>query len=240
MKIYMGTTPLSEKPRLKFALSHYDVKRWTVGQEQGKGGYQHLQWRAETGDDLFFEHVKNLCPQSHIEKAEKWSNYEEKEGHYWRSFDRKENLEQRYGKLTARQEYILKRVLQENDRQVVVWYDKTGGVGKSWFTGALWERKIAHFTAESTATAMVRDIASEVKSGGFRPIVIIDLPRNAKWTDDIYLAIERIKDGLIKDPRYESNGYNIRGVKVLVNTNERPKTPKLSADRWIIEEEPLS
>ncbi|APG55809.1 rep protein [Macaca mulatta feces associated virus 5] len=114
-----------------------------------------------------------------------------------------------------------------------MWYDKVGNCGKSWFTGALWERGLAYVTAESKDDAVIKDIASDFLDHGYRPFVIIDLPRTAQWSNELYLAIERIKDGLIKDPRYNSRTVNIRGVKVLVCCNSLPKLDKLSKDRWV-------
>ena len=79
-----------------------------------------------------------------------------------------------------------------------------------------------------------KDVANEFINHGWRPYVIIDLPRTAKWTDELYYAIEKIKDGLLKDPRYQSKTVNIHGVKVMVMCNHEPNVSKLSADRWVL------
>lgn len=215
---------------------HYDIHKWIVGAETGNGGYKHWQIRMEWRLD--FKILKILFPRGHIEKAnnsEKAWQYEAKEGFYWKSWDRRENIQQRFGKWRYSQERICEYLEATNDREVVVWYDERGGCGKSWFTRSLWEKGMAYFTvADSSVKTLVQDIASEYLKNGWRPIVCIDIPRAAKWTTELYEAIERIKDGLIKDPRYSSASVNISGVKVLICTNSRPKLDKLSFDRWKI------
>lgn len=84
-----------------------------------------------------------------------------------------------------------------------------------------------------SAESMIKDVASKM-SKDRRPIVVIDVPRATKWNSQLYEAIEVIKDGLIDDPRYSSNALNIKGVKVLVMCNTKPKLDKLSEDRWVI------
>jgi len=210
-----------------------DIKKWVVGAEKGAGGYEHWQVRMQCRYN--FEQLKALFPRAHIEEASDTWEYEIKEGKYWTSWDRKENRQQRFGKYRYAQKRVYETLQDTNDREVVVWYDEEGKAGKSWFTRALWERGEAYFCAGYTSGgAIVQDIASEYIKHGWRPIVIIDIPRAGKWTPDLYEAIERIKDGLIKDTRYSASTVNISGVKVLVCTNTKPKLDKLSADRWRI------
>lgn len=238
-----------------------DIHKWVIGLEQGKGGYQHWQVRLEARDGFFGFEQKTVpiydawgrqidkqkitvktgwlpenIPEAHCEEgSDKW-DYETKEGIYWTSRDKPKNISQRFGRMKGAQEYVLNVLSRTNDRQIVVWYNESGGIGKSWLTGALWERKLAYKTSGNTAQAIIFDIANSYYYGEYRPNVVIDLPRNAKWTDDLYLAIEQIKDGLIGDPRYGAHMVNI-DVKVLVMTNTMPNKKKLSADRWVIIED---
>lgn len=118
---------------------------------------------------------------------------------------------------------------------MVVWYDPKGNAGKSWFLAHLWETGQAYVCqSQDTVKGMIQDIASDYMNHGWRPYIAIDLPRTWKWTDDLYCSIERIKDGLIKDCRYNAKTIHIRGVKVLVTTNVFPKLEKLSDDRWVV------
>ncbi|APG55823.1 rep [Macaca mulatta feces associated virus 4] len=243
-KTYMLTIPRNdtyrEGNRIFAWFRKNDIHKWVLGAEKGSGGYEHWQMRVQCR--FGFEELKVLFPTAHIEEcSDKWT-YEAKEGVYWRSNDRRENIQQRFGKLRYAQKRVIERADGTNDREVVVWYDQEGKAGKSWLTGAMWERGLAYFSvADTSGKTIVMDIASEYLKNGWRPYIIIDIPRAGKWTPELYEAIERIKDGLIKDPRYSSEAVNIHGVKVIVMTNTMPKLDKLSADRWkIITQEELT
>ncbi|APG55784.1 rep [Macaca mulatta feces associated virus 10] len=186
-----------------------DIHKWVLGAEKGAGGYEHWQMRVQCR--FGFEKLKVLFPNAHIEEcSDKWT-YETKEGVYWKSNDREENRKQRFGKLRYAQKRVIEHADGTNDREVVVWYDQEGKAGKSWLTGAMWERGLAYFAvADTSGKTIVMDIASEYLKNGWRPYVIIDIPRAGKWT-------------------------------VIVMTNTMPKLDKLSADRWkIITQEELT
>lgn len=225
----------------------YDGKRYTVGIEKGRRGTKHAQIRIEfSGNpeiefigfdekkvkvDHFFEACR--MNKAHCEKSENWSDYEGKDGFYITNNDTSEVRNQRFGKPTQLQQAVLNVLRNNNDRQVTVWYDAKGNSGKSWLTGHLWEKSQAHYVRlVGSAESMIKDVASKMTKQR-RPIVVIDIPRAKEWNDEIYEAIEVIKDGLIDDPRYQANALNIRGTKVLVMTNRNPRLTKLSEDRWI-------
>ena len=240
MQTYMMTIPRTVSKRaLRIMIDANDCKKWVIGKEKGKNGYEHWQVRLETSNDSFFEWMQDHIPTAHIEKSDNGVDeceYETKEGQFIRYSDRTPVLIQRYGAFRPNQKRALQALQATNDRQVVVWYDETGNVGKSWFTGALWERGMAYVTPPTidTVKGLIQWVASCYMDGGFRPYVIIDVPRSWKWSEQLYSAIESIKDGLIYDTRYHSRMINIRGVKVLVMTNTMPKLDKLSQDRWCI------
>lgn len=221
-------------------IDKFDIKRWVLAREKGKHGLDHWQIRIEASGgeeqrNQIFEFCKKSYPSIHMEKSEKWSDYERKESHFWTSMDTWEVSKQRFAPLRKGQEQLLKAVYKENDRQIVVWYNPEGNVGKSWLIGALWERGIAHFVpVELSLSKMIQDVAAEYIINGWRDIIVIDIPKTIKWDNDLYTALERIKDGLIKDTRYSPHPINIRGVKILVTTNTLPSKNKLSADRLII------
>lgn len=130
---------------------------------------------------------------------------------------------------------VMEALQGTNDRQIVAWYDPKGNAGKSWLLGHLYETGEAWVVqAQDNVWGIVQDVASKYIDGGWRPIVVIDIPRTWKWTLDLNVAIERIKDGLIKDAKYPPHTVHIRGVKVLVTCNSMPKLDKLSADRWVV------
>lgn len=240
MQTYMMTIPRTVSKRaLRVMIEKNDCKKWIIGKETGKNGYEHWQVRLETSNDSFFEWMQEHIPTAHVEKSDNGVDecrYETKEGQYVMYSDRVQNLMQRYGAFRPNQKRAMQALQATNDRQVVVWYDETGNVGKSWFTGALWERGLAYVTPPTidTVKGLIQWVASCYIDGGWRPYVIIDVPRSWKWSEQLYSAIESIKDGLIYDTRYHSRMINIRGVKVLVMTNTMPKLDKLSQDRWCI------
>ncbi|AXL65911.1 replication-associated protein [Fly associated circular virus 4] len=260
VKVYLLTVPLvhriqfdsplyrwrhsssySTKRAIRILIESLDCKRWIVARERGRGGYEHLQVRVETSADNFFDRVSRVLPCAHIEESTSaysdW--YERKEGRYVTSSDllpgRTKVLKQRFGCFYPFQKRVLRALQSTNDREVVVWYDQTGNAGKSWLKGALWERGLAYIIQPmSSISVMVQDVADEYLRHGYRQYLVIDIPRTWKWSEDLYCAIETIKDGLLKDPRYNSETVNIAGVQVLILCNTLPKLDKLSVDRWII------
>lgn len=249
MTVWMMTIPREGCSRNKLFqfMEDYDIHKWIIGREEGKSGYKHWQVRFSTSqfdrdevndkNELIsgIERIKDWFKQAHIEKASDTWNYETKSGNYFRDDDNDLILRQRFGKLRDNQQKVLETVYGTNDRQIVTWVTEEGNVGKSWLCGALWERRIAHTVQpQNTAKGLIQDVASEVLSNGKRDIIIIDIPRTWKWTEELYCAIETIKDGLIKDTRYGSRTVNIRGTKLLVLCNAEPKLGKLSRDRWVI------
>lgn len=236
-KDYMGTIKRfkGDKAQWKRLIKDYDIHKWVCGIEK-KNGYWHLQIRIRMRDSPDpFEVLKYYFPDGHFEPcSDKW-NYEKKDGRYWCGDDTVENRKMRFGKPFGWQNMCLDWLKMGNDRTIKVIANEQGGIGKSWLTGHLWEKGKAHVVqAQNTAKGLIQDCASEFIDNGWRPIVIIDIPRTWKWTDDIYVAIERIKDGIIKDTRYGSRTINIHGVIVLVMCNTAPDKRKLSSDRWDI------
>nr|QBP37139.1 replication associated protein [Porcine associated porprismacovirus] len=237
-KTWMLTVPRKDTAKEWVAIWRWlrvnDVHKWVCGMETGKGGYTHWQIRLQVNKS--FKQMKaEWGPKAHIEEASDVWEYERKEGVFFSSEDSRETRIQRFGKPNWRQEAVLEALQGTNNREIVVWYDPKGNAGKSWLAAHLYETGQAYICmAMGTINNMIQDIAGEFLKHGRRPIVVIDIPKAWKWTPDLYVAIERIKDGLIKDTRYSPRTYNAAGVKVLITTNTMPKVDKLSADRWII------
>ena len=262
-EIWMFTAPFNKKEHigilkeLKNAWSEFDGKKYVIGYEKGRNGYRHIQGRIQISANTDYKIVERIGKHKtrtrngsrmfdklsgcgiHCEKTEQWTDYESKDGYFISSDDTMEVRAQRFGTHTEDQKAVLRLLESNNDREVTVWYDQTGNVGKSWLTGHLWERHKAHYIRMTgSAESMIKDTCSKM-SKERRPIVIIDIPRATKWNNDLYQAIEVIKDGLIDDPRYSSNAINIRGTKVLIMCNTKPKLDKLSEDRWIFYNAPV-
>lgn len=256
-KDYMVTMPRNGKNALELLkyINQNDVHKWIIGLEKGKTGYQHWQVRIRAREDFFgFQTIEYAgqklkiktgwlpqhIPEAHCEECSDNWEYEQKEGRYIASWDMMEARRQRFGAPRWYQEKALEALQRTNDREIVVWYDPTGNVGKSWLNGYLFETQKAYYLPPylTSIQSMIQTLASMVledRKTGYppRPYVIVDIPRSWKWSTELYVAIEAIKDGLIIDPRYSARPINIRGIKVLVLTNTPPKLDKLSSDRWV-------
>ena len=226
------------KPEERIEGIEWDLKTATVKQKKRTVGPAEQfteKLRARLGEGISI----------HTEECSDNWEYEAKEGAYLASWDTMEARSTRFGKPSWAQEVALQALRDTNDRQVVVWYDPKGNVGKSWLTNHLYEQGLAYCipATMNNVEGIIKTVASlavKDRDMGYppRPYVIIDIPRSWKWSEQLYTAIESIKDGLIMDPRYSAQPINIRGVKVMVMTNTMPKVDKLSSDRWVIHTNP--
>lgn len=253
-EIWMFTAPFKSGilKEVAKAWREYDGKRYIIGIEQGRNGYKHVQGRIKISASTDYEIVERIGKRKlkrrkssrmfdrlsgaglHCEKTEQWGDYESKDGYYITSEDNILIRTQRFGELTPEQKAVLELADGTNDREVVVWYDEEGGHGKSWLCKALNERKLGYYIdKENSAQGMVKDLESATRNGERRPYVMIDIPRSSKWENKDYIAIEKIKDGLVTDPRYGYHINNLSGIKVIVMCNTKPKLDKLSKDRWV-------
>lgn len=241
MSTWIATIPRTEttKRKLRLFFKSQDIKKWVYGRETGEGGFEHIQLRFEwldKDDGDAFPIWKDWFYSAHLEVArtDSWE-YEKKSGRYFCWNDTPGKIAQRYGPYRECQREVLRILNNTNDRQIVLWYDGTGNHGKSWMAGSLWERRLGYYCPPYLNG--VKEIVQYVASGyDEEPYIIIDLPRAMKWDSSLYAGIEAIKDGLIAESRYHAQTRNIRGVKVLVMSNTRPKLDKLSSDRWVIYE----
>lgn len=262
-EIWMFTAPYKKGilSDLAKAWREYDGKKYQIGIEKGRNGYRHVQGRIKISADTTWNrntlermgrkkikrvekgsHFFDRCARNsiHCTKTEQWSDYEGKEGFYISSDDRPSIRMQRFGELTEEQKGVLRLADSTDDRQVVVWFDQEGKHGKSWLCKALSERKKGYYIDKgNTAQGMVKDLNSAVREGGYREYIMIDIPRSSKWENKDYMAIEKIKDGLVTDPRYGYHIENLTDCKVIVMCNTMPKLDKLSKDRWVFYTAPV-
>lgn len=234
MQTLMITQPVQQFPKKlwKVLINEYDIHEGTIGREYGRNGYEHWQARLRVSDsnvDNFFKSQQR--GGAHIERQSTDSDiYERKSGNYVRLGEHTEIRRVRFGVLRQWQKDVVKLLKTQSDRQILVVVDRKGNHGKSWLSIHLYEQGKACYISPSSKT-IGRDVAS-----GYRgePIIVIDIPRTMRWTQELYLGLEQIKDGLITDDRYSHKTINCRGQKVLVMTNEQPKLDKLSEDRWVL------
>lgn len=239
---YMLTIPRTiPKRAIMVMLEVNDCKKWIVAKETGHGGYEHWQVRLSTSNRDFFALDKKTgqktgwlarhIPQAHCEECNDDWEYEKKEHKFVCSDDGNEVLKIRFGKLRDTQREMLRTIRTQNDRQVDVWLDPSGNHGKTWFSLYLYEHGIGMVIPRASCTAekLSAYVCSAYKG---EEIIIIDIPRSGKLSAGVYEAIEEIKDGLVFDHRYSGRCRNIRGVRVVVFTNNELDKKKLSHDRW--------
>lgn len=215
-----------------------DCHKWIIALEHGRGGLEHWQIRfkargldSKEARKAFFDMWKVRVPEAHIEFTENWCDYERKEGCFVCSDDSRDVLGIRFGIPSKGQRELVWMARNQSDRQIDVWYDRTGNHGKSWLSIHLYEKGQALLVPRYCATAreISNFICSAYKGEG---MVIIDIPRAGTIKRDLYEALEEIKDGVVSDPRYSGRTRNIRGVKVIVFTNKKLDEKQLSYDRW--------
>lgn len=221
---------VEEVKLLQWILKH-DVHDWIIAKETGTFGYHHWQIRMRT--NLTFDEMKQNFPTAHIEQASDNYDYERKDGNYLSSTDTKDILKTRYAELRPNQRRILTEVGNSNDRSICCVIDNKGNTGKSFLARHLYETGRAFYVPPTCTSpqTIIQFVAS-----GYRgePIIVVDIPRSTRWTNQLYIAIETIKDGLVYDTRYRTTIRDIFGVNVLVFCNNKPNLSKLSSDRWVL------
>lgn len=235
MTIYMMTMPRTTANKVLFKkfIHDHDIHKWVLGYEKGKSGYEHFQCRLQFAGD--FSELKNGFPDAHISEASDDWRYETKEGHYITSDDNVRIRSCRFAQLRDYQQTVIELLDRQSDRGILVWYDKVGGIGKSYLTRWLHERRIAYYVPPTVKDP--KSIIQYVCAGyNHEKYIVIDIPRSAKWDESLYCAIETIKDGLIYDTRYTARVRDIWGAGILVLTNTIPQLDALSIDRWDIRE----
>ena len=180
----------------------------------------------------FFEWCQINFPTAHVEEASTDApDYERKSGDFISSTDTPAIRSVRFGILRESQKKILEEVNDQSVREIDVYYDPTGNKGKTWLSIYLFERGRAMVVprASTTAEKLSAYVCSAYHGQEF---IIVDIPRSRKITPELYEALEELKDGLVYDHRYSGRCRNIRGAKLIVFTNQKLDTSKLSHDRW--------
>jgi len=124
------------------------------------------------------------------------------------------------------QEQVVKRLDDQNDRQILWIYETKGNVGKSVLTNWLIDNRGAFFCNGGK----MRDIAHAYQS---EPIVVFDLPRTIEEFTP-YRAMECFKDGHLFSPKYNSRHVRFFPPVVIVFANFEPEYEALSLDMWDI------
>lgn len=127
------------------------------------------------------------------------------------------------------QQDVIELIQTDPDPRRVHWfYEESGNTGKSYLSRYL----ISKYSGFLCTGGKVVDIQYAYEG---QRIVILDLSRTkAEHIDHLYEMIELWKDGSFLSTKYESQTKHFGTPHVLVFSNFRPSTEKLSEDRWDI------
>lgn len=121
---------------------------------------------------------------------------------------------------------LVKLAEPPHPREVLWYYDERGNTGKSWFAKYL----VANYDADYYSGGKATDIVHACN--GAR-IQVFDFTRSNEGFVS-YDAIERLKNGLVFSPKYDSQKKVFDIPHVLIFANFPPEKSKLSEDRWNI------
>lgn len=126
--------------------------------------------------------------------------------------------------------YILGQV---NPREIIWIYDIFGNSGKSiWAKYMYFHHKVMKLTWGDTS-----NMINVIYKTGAQRAYIFDLSRTkpkAFSNQDLYSAIEDIKNGYIVNSKYETGILTMNPPHIVVLANHLPDTTAISADRWNI------
>ena len=150
------------------------------------------------------------------------------------------------------QEKIIKIINEQTDINSDTWDDRTinyvyqprGGCGKTTLMGLLlcnpdiYGINIIDLPAFNDYKLLNEELYQQASQIGKRDkyAVFLDFPRaiNKERLFQLYSAIERAKDGLYADGRYEKNKFYINCPSIWIFSNNLPDLDCLSDDRWNI------
>lgn len=136
------------------------------------------------------------------------------------------------------QRRLLDELTGEPHPRRVRWiWEHVGNTGKTAMA-----KYLVHYHGAAYVSGKWGDIAYGVTSMAdkhpekkFPTIILIDMPRSLLERCN-YAAIEKLKDGMIFAPKYESGQYLFPTPHVVVFANEEPDMASLSADRWSVQQ----
>lgn len=226
---------------IKHILGRLDLHEYVVGDEVGTGGYHHYQFAVDCAGDLLDYSNRNHLGW-HIEGAVDWERskiYCRKDGrvHEWGdSVEAREYLRIKNRHLNEFQLDLERSISDQDDRSLVCWIDREGGNGKSTWC-YLNEKRGRVFSLPVTEQSPNRIIDYIVALYDGEEIIVMDLPRANKLTKKQAEVLETVKDGNLKSTKYQGKKIFIRGVKIVVFTNnwiDSAVYKSLTEDRWKI------
>lgn len=116
------------------------------------------------------------------------------------------------------------------EREIIWIYDARGAQGKSKFAKYMSFYKKASILAYSSTKDLLSQVAKTVST-----IFILDLSRTKPRdiaTEDLYAALEQIKNGSVFNQKYVTEQVNFDPPHVIVLSNDMPDKKRMSSDRF--------
>lgn len=131
------------------------------------------------------------------------------------------------------QKYLMERCLEEPDDRHIIWiYDPKGCNGKSKFTKYMSWKHNAQFLTYARAENLLALACKKISK-----CYLFDLSRTKPMDisgQDIYSAMEQIKNGMICQTKYQVETICFDPPHVVIFANQLPEMHRLTTDRWII------
>lgn len=224
---------------IKRVLRNLDCKEAYIGDESGSGGFHHYQCAFDCSGNLD-EYIGKNSTGWHIEDCISWDDavaYCRKTGNYHYIGNSIEEREYRTAISRPRKaiwDDFESSLRSQNDRQITVWIDTEGSSSKStWaYIQCREGRALSIPRTESNGHRMNDYICMNYKNEQY---IILDLPREETVTKEHTKVLEDLKDGNLSTAKYEGSRKFIRGVKVIVFTNNyipNDVYKTLTKDRW--------
>lgn len=134
------------------------------------------------------------------------------------------------------QREIIDLIKVENTRNIYWYFDKKGGIGKSYFTKKLCFEYNALVLSGKSSDMKHGIVEWKKATGAFPTLIIIDLPRSFNKEYLSYTGIEEVKNGCFFSGKYEGRMCLFNNPNVIVFSNEEPIYEKMSKDRFIVKE----
>lgn len=222
-------------------------KKYVFQEEIGENGNDHLQgYIAFNNKSRPFELFKKHFPNIHWEKCRSPThsiaycsnkNKRRENGKIWvKGIHIPETVKcLEFDQLYPWQREVVDKLSHPNDRTVYWFWDPEGNVGKSALVKFLCLTHDALLLSGKGSDMKYGVVSYKEKNGVYPALIIVDIPRTV--LDYVsYSAIEEVKNGCFFSGKYEAQMCVFNNPSIFCFANEKPKTEKMSKDRWKIAE----
>lgn len=214
-------------------------------------GKLHWQGMIYFANGRTFEHVRNLLPGFHIEKAKKpaalkryCSKVDTFAGERYSNMDGFKPPKPVFDVMKEVDWYAwqvfaldIVKAYDPHETRLIYWFwESTGRTGKSSFVKHL----VMNYDAMIFGGGK-RDMLNQVaefknKTGGTPQLLCVDLDRKSEGNTCFYSSLETLKNMCFYSPKYEGSKVTGDCPTILVFANWPPHWDYLSRDRWVVKE----